>query len=592
MKTSLLLLVTLLASCTCQEASDPPVPAAAPLPQHADIIVLVTVDTLRSDFVSFGGYAQPTTPYVDALTEKGTWFSHAFSPSSWTAPSMASLFTGVYPTTHGVQTGGKDLETGEVVVPILSEPLETLAESLQAAGYRTIGTPSNRLLAKDRGFAQGFDTYPDKAPFIEANKVNAIVRRQLKAAYGDTWKTSWKNDKVFLWIHYYDPHLPWPPHPKLAPKFAPDFNGSLDTFPIDQNAKQLAKRFPDPDAEDVRRFRAMYAQDVRYFDEQFKILSTELGLDDPNVALFITSDHGEEIFEHGDLSHGNTLFDDQVHVPMLLRVPGGPAGQVIERPVSTVDLMPTLLGQLGIPAPEDAQGVDRLAPDAPAVDATFIEYPTYDSSAQKAWVEGPFKYLWDPLYQTEALYDFVADPAESVDVKDQHPEVVARAREALREFRLAHLSAGRFHLRVRGTKGQRLQLRVSTDDLFDANFITRPALAPDAFEMDLDRSYLALDTVLENDRLELRCWCRGSDLRVEATLDGEPLNGLTLAPGSEARPLPADFDRGELPERRAEDLGWPGRGQAWMWLEAGASEALPVVNTPEEADRLKELGYR
>ncbi len=173
---------------------------------------------------------------------------------------------------------------------------------------------------------------------------------------------------------------------------------------------------------------------------------------DRTIVAFV-ADHGEGLGDHDHYHHGYTLFDDQVHVPMLLRVPGGPAGQVIQRPVSTVDLMPTLLGQLGIPAPEDAQGVDRLAPDAPAVDATFIEYPTYDSSAQKAWVEGPFKYLWDPLYQTEALYDFVADPAESVDVKDQHPEVVARAREALREFRLAHLSAGRFHLRVRGDQG-------------------------------------------------------------------------------------------------------------------------------------------
>jgi arylsulfatase A-like enzyme len=440
MKTSLLLLVTLLASCTCQEASDPPVPAAAPLPQHADIIVLVTVDTLRSDFVSFGGYAQPTTPYVDALTEKGTWFSHAFSPSSWTAPSMASLFTGVYPTTHGVQTGGKDLETGEVVVPILSEPLETLAESLQAAGYRTIGTPSNRLLAKDRGFAQGFDTYPDKAPFIEANKVNAIVRRQLKAAYGDTWKTSWKNDKVFLWIHYYDPHLPWPPHPKLAPKFAPDFNGSLDTFPIDQNAKQLAKRFPDPDAEDVRRFRAMYAQDVRYFDEQFKILSTELGLDDPNVALFITSDHGEEIFEHGDLSHGNTLFDDVVRVPMMIRWPAHlPARGQSKALVNLLDVHATVLDVAGIAAPEGTQGHSLLpllkeGTDGPSEVLLFEVDPPLDPTRpnQIGITDGRWKLVQTRIPENPVgLYDLNTPLGERTDVAADHPEIVERLQQQM-----------------------------------------------------------------------------------------------------------------------------------------------------------------
>ena len=225
------------------------------------------------------------------------------------------------------------------------------------------------------------------------------------------------------------------------------------------------------------------------------------------------------------------------------------------------------------------------------MDATFIEYPTYDSRAQKAWVEGPYKFLWDPLFHTEALYDYVADPTESVDIKADHPDVVARAREALAKFRVEHLAAGRFHLRLRGEKGQRVQVRVKTNDLFDANFVTRPAVDENDFEMDLDRSYLALDTVLENDRLELRFWCRGSELELEVSLDGKPLKGLMLGGANDTRSLPAVLARGDIGEQLADELGWPAPGQARLWLEAGASKALPIVNTPEEVDRLRELGY-
>ena len=447
MRESLIALVTLLAACTCQPPATPPPEAEeAPPPVSADapaeVVVLVTVDTLRADFVSFAGYPQPTTPHLESLAREGTWFSHAFAPSSWTAPSMASLFTGVYPTSHGVQQGGKDPETGEVVVPVLADPLTTLAESMRDAGYRTIGTPSNRLLAKDRGFAQGFDTYPDQAPFIEANKVNNIVRRQLRAAFGEDWRNTWREDKVFLWIHYYDPHLPWPPHPKLAPKFAPDYDSPLDAFPTNQNAKQLAKRFPDPDAEDVRRFRAMYAQDVRFFDEQFKLLSRELGLEDPDVTLFVTSDHGEEIFEHGGLSHGNTLFDDVVRVPLLARWPArwthpGSSNAL----VNLLDVHATILDVAGIPAPEHAQGQSLrpiLEGDASSLtDAILFEVdPPLDPSRpnQIGVTDGRWKLVATQTPERPlGLYDLTTPLDQRTDVSQEHPAEVARLEQLMSE---------------------------------------------------------------------------------------------------------------------------------------------------------------
>ena len=240
---------------------------------------------------------------------------------------------------------------------------------------------------------------------------------------------------------------------------------------------------------------------------------------------------------------------------------------------------------LGITPPESFQGVDRLAPDAPSGGSFFIEYPTYDSSAQKAWVEGRFKYLHDPVFHTEHLYDTEADPGEREDVLSEHPKVAARARAALDAFRWEQLQVGRFHLRVRGDVGSKLSLKVRTDALFAANFTTQPLVPEEHFEMNLERTELKIETDLVTGGLEWVFWCRGNNLTFEGELDGEPLELADLAP------LPYTFSRGEIAEARAAELGWPEPGQVLLWLEAGAGSVLPVVNTPEEIERLQQLGY-
>jgi len=447
-----------LASCTGAPTDEAPAPAEEPAPaekpapdeapkpavdltnEAPDTIVIVTIDTLRADFMSYSGYPHPTTPYLDSLATGGTWFSHAFAPSSWTAPSMASLWTGVYPTTHGVQQGGMNPATRTVVVPILADELETLAESMQSAGYKTIGAPSNRLLAKDRGYAQGFDVYPPKAPFIEANKVNDMVRRQMQASYGDNWKEDWKKEKTFLWIHYYDPHLPWPAH-EHAGEFATDYAENPSVFPTGRNAKQLKRGFPNPDAEDVRRFRAMYAQDVRFFDDQFKILAGELGLDDPNIALFVTSDHGEEILDHGDLSHGNTLFDDVVRVPLLARWTNGFAATgKVDTVVNLLDVYATVMETAGIAVPKTAQGhslVKHLKTgksDVPERTLLFEVDPPLDPKRpnQVGVTDGRWKLVRTEIPSApHRLYDLSKELKDRVDVAADHPDVVARLKAEL-----------------------------------------------------------------------------------------------------------------------------------------------------------------
>lgn len=439
--------IGLLVSCSGGQNDTTAEPVEAPKPvvdltaEPPDVIVLVTIDTLRADFMSYGGFPKPTTPYIDSLAAEGTWFSRAYAPASWTAPSMASLWTGVYPTTHGVQQGGMNLDTGKVSVPILNESLETLAESLSAGGYKTVGIPSNRLLAKDRGYGQGFEVYPPKAPFMEADKVNNSVRHQLQVAFGENWQTDWKKGKTFLWIHYYDPHLPWPAHEDLAPQFADDFVKERAQFPTDKTAKQLQRVFPNPDAEDIRRFRAMYAQDVRYFDEQFKLMAGELGLEDPNIALFVTSDHGEEILDHGDLSHGNTLFDDVVHVPLMARWPAGfAANGGVDTVVNLLDVHATILDTAGVKRPDAAQGhslVKHLKTgksDVPERELLFEVDPPLDPTRpeQIGITDGRWKLVQTQIAgQPLGLYDLNIELKDRTDVAAANPQVVERLKAKL-----------------------------------------------------------------------------------------------------------------------------------------------------------------
>jgi hypothetical protein len=168
---------------------------------------------------------------------------------------------------------------------------------------------------------------------------------------------------------------------------------------------------------------------------------------------------------------------------------------------------------------------------------------------------------------------------------------VRRARAELDAFRWRELQRGRFHLRVTGRAGQRLTAAITTDDLFDANFASRPQAPERDFTMDLTRRRLALDTVLDRTgQLELVFWCRGQNLGFELALDSSNAP-LDVGAGGAVRGTPFTVERGDIATRSGVELSWPRVGQAMLWLETGVSQALPVVLSPDEIDRLKELGY-
>ena len=334
---------------------------APPRPTTPTLVVLVSVDTLRADSLSFAGHRPITSVFMDELAQDGVIFSNAYSTSSWTPPSMGSLLTGLYPTCHGVITG--DIrDRGKIEQPVLADSITTLAEVFQDAGYITIGVPANRHLMADLGFAQGFDHYFNEASFFPAQKLNSVVRAKLEEALGSEWRTKIRSTRVFLWIHYFDPHDPYFARQPWIDAFAPDFSENPAAYPNATVMRELHKRYPRPDAELGSKIRPLYDSEVAYWDQHFGELARELGLDRPDVLFAFTADHGEEMVEHGAIGHSQSLFEELVHVPMVVRWPAGiPGGRVESGTVSIVDLYPTLVELAGLDPPEHLQG-RSLAP--------------------------------------------------------------------------------------------------------------------------------------------------------------------------------------------------------------------------------------
>jgi len=417
-----------------------PAPETAPSEDTPQAIVLVTMDTLRGDFMTFAGHDHPTTPYMQTLADEGVYFTSAFAPCSWTAPSMATIMTGVAPMTHGVNTGRFTPKTGEVSQPILADSLTTLAETLQGAGYKTIGVPSNRHLAANLGFKQGFGHYVDRAPFLEAEGVNKRVRQQLEAAFGENWRTEWKRSKTFLWIHYFDPHIPFKVHDRVT-EFAPDFEKNPEAYPANLLTPQMEKRYQTHTEEDQKNVRAMYAQEVRWLDDQFRLMANELGLDDPRVATLITSDHGEELLDHAHISHGKTLYDEVLRVPFLVHWKGGElTHREVKQPVSLLDVLPTLAELADAEIPSAVQGTSlvpalRGAALPETRELVFELKPRAGGPKYRmvGYTDGRWKLVRsrEPGLQAPSLFDLKADPKERQDVISEHPEVATRLEQAL-----------------------------------------------------------------------------------------------------------------------------------------------------------------
>jgi arylsulfatase A-like enzyme len=385
-------------------------------------LVLISIDTLRADRLSLYGHRRATSPALDAFAADALVFESAWSASPKTAESHMTLFTGLYPGSHGVQNLRQESER-------LPEAVPTLASLLQGAGYRTVGFHGAGNLQGQLGFDRGFDTYLHPGG---ADRVFARGRAWLEAAREEG------QAPFFLFLHTKVLHDPYDPPPEYAALFAdPDYAGAIGLSEAERAAAKaeggwwrLHERYWEEvdarDPADVQHLQDLYDALIRYMDDQLGPFLTrfrELGFDRDTLLVFL-SDHGEEFLDHRGFRHGS-VYREVLHVPLVMRLPGGGGARIPER-VALVDVLPTLLEWLELPVPEHVQG-RSFAPLLAGEDIPPRPlYSEWTARGVRALHLGDWKYV-DRRVRQE-LYDLSADPDEHRDLLRRRPDVAERLR--------------------------------------------------------------------------------------------------------------------------------------------------------------------
>lgn len=362
-------------------------------------VIVISIDTLRADRLGCYGHERETSPRIDRLAANGVLFENAFSPTAWTLPGHASLFSGLRPRRHGAVRAQTAIRQD---VPLL-------AEILKEHGYATAAVVNAPFLQAKFGFDRGFDTFT-YTPKLEVARHQQAVLETLRSVGGGPF---------FHFFHYmsvHDPYTPEEPYNR--------FVGNYEQ-PIHINGEGLLKLWRAMDrgetqlnSHEVSFLDDLYSGGVSSVDarigEILDLLETER-LDDDTIVI-LTSDHGEEFMEHGSILHTKTLYDELLRVPLIVSGPGVPDGLRVRSMASLIDVMPTVLRLLQIPVPGGLDGVD-LAP-----------YWSDDSNPRRlldietSWVDGTraswgvrtseHKLIVNQETGYREFYDLTADPGE------------------------------------------------------------------------------------------------------------------------------------------------------------------------------------
>jgi len=367
-------------------------------------LVLVSIDTLRADRLGCYGHDRPTSPNLDRLATGGVRFSAATAQAPWTLPSHVSLLTGLYPSTHGVVFGTDRL------VPRVT----TLAEILRDSGYRTAAFTGGGYLNLRFGY-QGWERFIARPHSKERRNVEKVVDAAVD------WLATEARPPFFLFVHTYQVHAPFDP-PARDDLFSGPFSASpLKTAGMTApDFAQLHGRLTDLDYGLIE---AKYDGEIHYTDRALApLLSAISGMDSGSRTLVVvTSDHGENFSDHRDFPVDHReLYEAVVHVPLILAGPGLPAGLVVDDAVEVVDLMPTLLDLLGVPAPTAYDG-ESMRPLLAAVSRPQSRATAFSEQIRRD--EPRYVSLRDPRWKLlqrrpglYELYDLVADPEERHDL--------------------------------------------------------------------------------------------------------------------------------------------------------------------------------
>jgi len=327
---------------------------SARLPMASDAVaagynvVLISIDSLRADHMSVYGYPRPTTPQLEALARDGVVFERCSSTTSWTLPAHMSLLTGRSLLGHGVV--GDDRR--------LSAEVPTLAGAMSAAGYATAAVVSAPYVESRFGFDHGFDHYDDETvSFATNNESYKSVTAGLVNDAAEQWISANRDRRFFLFLHYWDVHYDYAPGSPYDKMFDPDYAGDVsgENFYFNDAVNSHMDRA------DLDHVVALYDGEIRLVDDHIGGIRQMLqrqGLSG-RTLIVVTADHGEEFFDHGRKGHHRTLYEEVLHVPLIIYVPGlEVASPRLATEASIIDIMPTVLSLTGVAAPPGLEGLD------------------------------------------------------------------------------------------------------------------------------------------------------------------------------------------------------------------------------------------
>ncbi len=428
-------------------------------------VVVIVLDTLRPDALGCYGYARPTSPNIDRWAAESVLFENAQSAAPWTAPSLVSLMTSLYPNVHGVV--GYD-EPGA-----MSERVVTLAESLAARRYRTAAFTEGGYAVADFGLGQGFDVYENaeiapREPCSEECKSHGRLHSNVRHALN--WIEARKDQPFFLFFHTYETHTPFAAPEEYVRLFRPGWSAraeherladvrerwnsaheidaaglqllaahrehcapanDLDLRGLEEKMRECGVGALDP--ERLALWRDLYDAEVRYTDTELKALLDRLSAADlrDNTIVVLVSDHGEAFGEHGRFGHGASLHEELLRVALIVRAPSVTPRKVQEL-VRTIDVMPTLLELAGAtPAAHAMQGrslLRLLEGQSLRSEPSFSHALGQPQRESRLWSvrDGAWRLVWDEEQRAAHLFDLAHDPQERTDVAAAHGDVVAR----------------------------------------------------------------------------------------------------------------------------------------------------------------------
>lgn len=364
-------------------------------------VILIIIDTLRADHLYCQGYHRETSPALDSLAASGTRWENCQAQAPWTLPSTATIFTGLNARQHGTgirPDGDHGLHSEVPIIPTI----------FSDAGYRTCGIFNVVLLKENYGFSRGFDYYSctDDGGGRAALTVDEFLQ----------WLESDSDERPFLAVlHFFDVHNPYDPPSPFDKHYFPDDTLELSDWEIGEEGQILHPEY-------LEHYLSRYDGEIKWLDSELKRLFSELragGYADSTVIM-VTADHGEEFLEKGWVGHGGQLYQELIHVPLIVSGPGIPAGEVITETAALFDILPTLLSICSIEATTRFEGADLFslaARDPRPLPASQLKYhgQMLGETPIAVVVYGSMKGLVTRRRSTDNYYmfDLINDPGET-----------------------------------------------------------------------------------------------------------------------------------------------------------------------------------